>query len=185
MKPAAVLFRRGIAALESVAPRAVWMVIPCVVGLSLWRALPDGSLWAPPVYAAGGLIVLLAMAAFRYRVPDAAFTIVAGLSLLSVFCAIQGEPQLARVMGGGVLVVLVTVALVADAEPMDKALSIGQGLTLLAWFAGNVSRGTFGPDVARSALGQAYGSGAEAGLWLAILAAYLAAWYNHKAKSHA
>ncbi len=174
--------RPVIAALRSLAPRAVWMAIPCVIGFQAWRIWPDGSAWAIPTYAAGGLLILLAMVALRYRVPDAAFTMVAGLTLLSAVCAMQGELALARVMCGGVLVVLFLTALAAIEEPMDRALAIGQGLTLLAWAAGNAARGTFGYEVAASALGQAYGAAAEPLLWLAILTSYGLVWYNQRVK---
>ena len=166
---------------EAIAPRAVWMAIPCVVGFQGWRLLPDQSPMAPPAYVAGGFLILLAMKAFRYRVPDAALTLVAALAFLSAFCMAQGEPEMARIMGGGMLVVLIIVAAGAADEPMDPALAIGQGLTLLWWFAGNSARGTFGPEVARSAAGQAYGAYAEPLLLLAILVNFGAVtWYNNQ-----
>ena len=169
--------------LRGLAPRAVWMAIPCVAGFQGWRFIwPPDDPRAIPTYAAGGLLILLAMRAFRYRLPDAAFTMVAGLTLLSAIFVMQGELAPARIMCGGVLVVLIMAAANAIEEPMDKALAAGQGLTLLAWFAGNAGRGTFGADVARSALGQAYGAWAEPGLWLAIMAIYAVAWYNWRAK---
>lgn len=174
----AAAFRRAIDALEAKAPRAVWMAVPCIVGFQFWRVLPNQSPLAPPVYVAGGLLILLAMKAFRYRVPDAAFTIVAALALLSAFCMAQGEPELARVMGGGMIVTLLVSAAGAIEEPMDKPLAIGQGLTLLWWFAGNCARGTFGPEVARSAAGQAYGAFAEPLLLVAIMTVYVVSWYN-------
>lgn len=183
LRRAVALFWRFIAFLERKAPRAVWMAVPCVVGFQSWRVWPDQDPRAIPTYAAGGLLILLAMRAFRYRLPDAAFTMVAGLALLSGVCVMQGELELARVMCGGVLVVLILCSAGAIEEPMDKALAFGQGVTLLAWFAGNANRGTFGYDVARSALGQAYGWWAEPALWLVILAGYLTIlWYNSREK---
>ena len=164
-------------------PRAILMILPCVVGLNLWRALPAGSEWAIPTYAAGGLIVLAAMALVRYRVPIAAFTTVAALVGFSAVFVLQGDLALARIMGGGVLVVLFVSALTNADGPLDKAFAAAQGFTLLAWFAGNAARGTFGYEIAKSALGQAYGAYAEPALWLAILAAYSVAWYNHKANT--
>lgn len=163
-------------------PRSVWMAIPCVIGFQAWRVWPAGDPRAIPTYAAGGLLILLAMRLLRYKLPDTAFTMVAGFTLLSAICVMQGELELARVMCGGVLVVLFLCALEGIEEPMDRALAIGQGLTLLAWLAGNLARGTFGDEVARSALGQAYGPFAEPLLWLGIIAGYGAIWYNQRGK---
>jgi hypothetical protein len=160
------------------------MAIPCILVFQvLWRLWPAGNPWSIPTYGGGGLLILGAMRLLRYRVPDAAFTLVLGLTLLSIFCVLQGDLTLARVMCGGVLVVLFMCAAGAIFdEPMDRALAWGQAVTILAWFAGNVARGTFGLEVARSALGQAYGPWAEPLLLALILAGYPFAWYNPKAK---
>lgn len=181
--PVAVI-NRGVERLLALAPRAVWMAIPCILVFQvLWRLWPAGNPWSIPTYGGGGLLILGAMRLLRYRVPDAAFTLVLGLTLLSIFCVLQGDLTLARVMCGGVLVVLFMCAAGAIFdEPMDRALAWGQAVTILAWFAGNVARGTFGLEVARSALGQAYGPWAEPLLLALILAGYPFAWYNPKAK---
>ena len=183
MKLPGTLIRRSIDWLLARAPRAVWMAVPCLLGFQvLWRVAPEA--WAIPTYAAAGPLILLAMAVLRYRVPDAAFTLVVALVLFSGFCVLQGELTLARIMCGGILVVLFLVALGAIEEQMDKALALGQGVTILMWFAGNANRGSFGPEIARSALGQAYGPWAEALGVAVILAGYAYFGYNnHKANT--
>ena len=172
--------------LETKAPRGLLMIPVCVILFNVWRGQEYPL--AHAVNAAGIMAIILALSAFRMA-PREAIS-VALLCLLGVCAAVlataHGETSNeARIFLGGLFLVAAWTATAHSETPFDWALSLGLWSEVIAWALGNASRGTFGPDVAMSAIGQAYGAWAQPTQWLAILAAYLAAWYNHKANRHA
>ena len=164
--------------LENYAPRGLLMVLVCVVAFNLWRTQPMP--FAGAINLAGGMAVILALAAFRMAprevVSLGCLALLAGLAAMAV-----GDFTVARIFLGGLFLIAAWTATAHSEHPFDWALSAGLWTEFAAWLLGNSARGTFGPDVAVSAVGQAYGAWAQPTQWLLIMAAYCAAWYNLKA----
>lgn len=176
------LVRWGAAWLERFAPRGLIMVLPCVVGFNIWRGQPYPE--AHTVNALGVMGIILALAAFRMAPREAVST--ALLCLLGVVAATLAtdagqSSNVARIFIGGLFLVAAVAAWSSRADLWDTALAIGLWSEAAAWLLGNSARGTFGADVAMSAIGQAYGAWAQPAQWGLIVAVYAYAWYNHKA----
>lgn len=169
-------------ALASV-PRGLWMVPACVVLFNLWRgaSYPDAHAWN--AWGAFGVIVML----FGFRLAKQGAVSIGLLMLIGAIAATMATPDgetsnVARVFIGGLFITAAWAATEEAREPFDWALVAGLWSEAIAWALGNASRGTFGPDVALSAIGQAYGAWSQPAQWGAIAIAYMAAtWYNLKA----
>lgn len=159
--------------LISLAPRGILMIPVCLVSFNLWRWLPFEPVAS---YAWGCAFVALALAFFRLA-PDEAVTIGMLLTLAATAAALGGAETTSRVFCGGILVLLALSSWDSAASPRDKALAFGIMTEFASWLLGNSARGTFGPDVAHSAIGQAYGPYAQPFQWLAIACGYAVAWY--------
>jgi hypothetical protein len=172
----------GLAAyLETKAPRGIIMVPVCLVLFNVWRGQPYPD--AHTVNAAGIMAIILALAAFRMAPREVVST--ALLCLLCAFAAVVvtdagQQSNIARVFIGGLFLIAAWTTTEHAETAFDKALAFGLWSEVIAWALGNAARGTFGPDVAMSAIGQAYGEWAQPAQWTLILAAYLAAWYNNR-----
>ena len=167
--------------LEAFAPRGLLMVPVCIVGFNIWRGQPLP--FAHLVNAGGVLAIILMLAAFRMaprEVISTALLLMLGCTV-AVLATPYGEPSnVARVFIGGLFLAAAWTATEHSETSWDWALSVGLWAEVVAWALGNAGRGTFGPDLATSALGQAYGPEAQAAQWSVIAAAYFWAW--HKAR---
>lgn len=177
------MLRALIAKAESYVPRGLLMVPVCVVGFNVWRGQPYPL--AHAVNAAGVMAIILALAAVRLASRETIST--ALLLLLGVIAATLATPageasNVARVFIGGLFLTAALSVTVRAEGWLDWALSAGLWAEVAAWALGNAARGTFGSDVAHSAIGQAFGPWAQPTQWAAIIAAYALAWYNHRAK---
>ena len=172
------LVRWAVDRLEQIAPRGIWMIPACLIGFNVWRGQPFPIVG---VYNGAGVVaVILCLAAFRMA-PREVISL-ALLTLLGVVVVAGGanDPQMTRVFLGGLFLIAAWTAAEHAESSWDKALAFGLWSEVIVWALGNASRGTFGPDVAMSAIGQAYGAWAQPAQWAAIVAAYLAAWYNNR-----
>jgi hypothetical protein len=177
------MLRAAIAKAESYAPRGLLMVPICVFGFNVWRGQPYPM--AHAVNAAGVMAIVLAMLAFRLASRETVST--ALLLLLGVIAATLATPageasNVARVLIGGLFLTAALSVTVRAEAWFDWALAAGLWSEVAAWVLGNANRGTFGSDVAVSAIGQAYGPWAQPVQWLAIMVTYGAIWYNHRRK---
>lgn len=177
------MLRQLIAKAESYAPRGVLMAPVCLILFNIWRGQPYP--FAHAVNAAGVMAIILALLAVRLATREAVST--ALLLLLGVLAVTAATPygeasNVARVLIGGLFLVAAMSAWAHRSSIFDTALALGLWAEVAAWALGNASRGTFGGDVARSAIGQAYGDWAQPAQWGLIVAMYAYAWYNHKAK---
>lgn len=177
------MLRALIAKAESYAPRGLLMVLPVVVLMNVWRGQPYP--FAHAVNAAGVMGIILLLAAVRLASRETIST--ALLLLLGVVAVVLATPageasNVARVLIGGLFLTAALSVTVRAEGWLDWALSAGLWAEVAAWALGNAARGTFGSDVAHSAIGQAFGAWAQPAQWAAIIAAYALAWYNHKAK---
>ena len=83
--------------------------------------------------------------------------------------------------------VLVTASLaiiawsVADDWPM-RAFAVGITTEPVMWFAANVAPKLYGPEIAMSAFGRAFGAWGAPTQWTLIVAVYCVAWYNLSAE---
>ena len=161
-----------VSSLERYAPRGVLMIPVCLLALNFWRTQPMP--FGAAVNVAGVMLIILALAAVRMAprevVSVACLALLAGLASVAA-----GDFTTARVFLGGLFLVAAWTATAHSESPFDWALSAGLWTEFIAWALGNASRGTFGSDVAVSAIGQAYGAWAQPAQWLAIFIAYVAA----------
>jgi len=172
--------------LETKAPRGLLMIPACVILFNVWRG--QEYPFAHAVNAAGIMAIILALSAFRMAPREAISA--ALLCILGVCAAVlataHGEASnVARIFLGGLFLIAAWTATAHSEHPFDWALSAGLWTEFAAWLLGNSARGTFGPDVAVSAIGQAYGAWAQPTQWGAIVALYLFAWYNLEANDDA
>lgn len=177
-----LMFKALLAKAESYVPRGVLMVPVCVIFFNVWRGQPYPL--AHAVNAAGVMAIILMLFALRLATREAVST--ALLLLLGVLAAAAATPygeasNVARVLIGGLFLVAAVAATQASEGAMDKALAIGLWTEVVAWALGNANRGTFGGDVAHSAIGQAYGEWAQPAQLAVIFAVYLILWYNQRA----
>jgi hypothetical protein len=174
--------RKLIQAIERLAPRAVWMIPICVVGFNLWRGQPYPM--AHAVNAAGVMAIILALSAFRMaprEVISTALLCLLGACVATLATASGEASNVARVFIGGLFLVAAWTASEHAESAWDKALAVGLWSEVAAWALGNAQRGTFGSDVAVSAIGQAYGPLAQPAQWAVIAAAFTwAAWRRQK-----
>jgi hypothetical protein len=171
--------RKLIQAIERLAPRAVWMIPICVIGFNLWRGQPYPL--AHAVNAAGVMAIILALSAFRMaprEVVSTALLCLLGACVATLATASGEASNIARVFIGGLFLIAAWTASEHAETAWDKALAVGLWSEVAAWALGNASRGTFGSDVAVSAIGQAYGPLAQPAQWAVIAAAYL--WAVHR-----
>jgi hypothetical protein len=178
-----MMLQAVIAKAESYVPRGLLMVPVCVFGFNIWRGQPYPL--AHAVNAAGVMAIILALAAVRLASRETIST--ALLLLLGVVAVTLATPageasNVARVLIGGLFLTAALSVTVRAEGWFDWALAAGLWAEVAAWTLGNAARGTFGSDVAVSAIGQAYGAWAQPAQWAAIIAAYVLAWYNLKAK---
>lgn len=122
-----------------------------------YRVMPSLEL-ALCWYAWAFVAVVLIIQRVRPEVPDEAVSIMILVALAASAAAAAGDAKLARMFFGlNIVALIVVVTKVAGSDWFWWAYA-GVGVTeLLTWLLGNASRGTFGPDVAASAIGQAYG----------------------------
>ena len=165
--------------LERLTPyRGLLMVPVCVVLFNVWRGQPYPE--AHAINAIGVMAIILALAALRLAPREAVSTGL--LCLFGVLAAVlatdAGETSnVARVFIGGLFLVAAWTVTEHAENGWDWALAVGLWSEVIAWGLGNASRGTFGADVAVSAIGQAYGEWAQPAQWGVIAAAYtVAAW---------
>ena len=158
------------------------MVPVCLIALNFWRTQPMP--FGAAVNVAGVMAIILALAAFRMAPREAVS--MASLALLAGLAAVAaGDFVTTRIFLGGLFLIAAWTATAHSEHPFDWALSAGLWAEFAAWLLGNSARGTFGPDVAVSAIGQAYGAWAQPTQWGAIVALYLFAWYNLEANDDA
>lgn len=159
--------------------RALILAGVTVACLHLWMAMPPGAL---PFIAYAWGIVGVALAVQRLApFPDEALPFVWLPAGAATAAALAGDATMARLMFGPGLVALGCIALsVAQDGPM-RAFAFGVWTEPAMWFAGNVAPKLYGPEIATSAFGQAYGAWGGSAQWLLIMAAYSWAWYNLKA----
>ena len=168
--------------LEQIAPRGVLMVVPCLIGFNLWRVtlgLGMGVPFSAAINAAGVMAVILCLSALRMAPREVVSTALV-VFVASLAAASSGDIVVFRVILGGLFLIAAWTAWEHAGAPFDKALAFGLWSEFVVWALGNANRGTFGPDVAMSAIGQAYGAWAQPAQWAAIVAAYLVAWYNNR-----
>ena len=171
--------------LEAIGPRGLWMVPVCIVLFNVWRGQPYPL--AHAVNAAGVMAIVLALAAFRLaprEVITTGLVLLLGCIAATLATPTGGESNIARWFIGGLMLLAAWTAYLHASSPWDWALAIGLSSEVAAWGIGNAARGTFGPDAAVSAIGQALGPLAQPGQWALIIIAYLmAAWYNRRANT--
>ena len=167
--------------------RALWLIVPCVIGLNLWRVtlgLGMGVPFSAAINAGGAMAIILCLHAVRMAPIEVVSTAVL-VFLASLAAAAVDDIIAFRVLLGGLFLIAAWTATAHSEHPFDWALSLGLWTEFAAWLLGNSARGTFGPDVAVSAIGQAYGAWAQPTQWGAIVALYLFAWYNLEANDDA
>lgn len=164
-----MILARIIAWLESKAPRGVLMILPCVVGFNLYRAaeLP----LSVGLAAIGCMVILACLYALRLA-EDAAVSTAIILYLGALAATLVGDIQVGRVILGGLMLILALSVTAKAQGPWDWALAAGLWSEWLAWLLGNAARGTFGAEVAASAIGQAYGAWAWPAQLLLIALGY-------------
>ena len=160
--------------LEEKAPRGILMVPVCLIALNFWRTQPMP--FGAAVNIAGVMAIILALAAFRMA-PREVVSVACLVLLAGLAAAAAGDFTTARIFLGGLFLIAAWTATAHSETPFDWALSLGLWTEFAAWLLGNSARGTFGPDVAVSAVGQAYGAWAQPAQWLFIATVYaVAAW---------
>ena len=166
--------------LDTLVPyRGLLMVPVCVFLFNIWRGQPYPE--AHAINAIGAMGIILALAALRMAPREVISTGL--LCLFGVLAAVlatdAGETSnTARIFIGGLFLIAAWTVTEHAESGWDWALSAGLWSEVVAWGLGNASRGTFGADVAVSAIGQAYGAWAQPAQWLLIMVAYSVAWYN-------
>ena len=158
--------------------RALILAGAAVASFNLWMFMPPGAL---PFIAYAWGIVAVALAVQRLApFPDEALPFVWLPAVAATAAALAGDAMMARLMFGPGLVALALIATsVATDWPM-RAFALGIWTEPAMWFAGNVAPKLYGPEVATSAFGQAFGAWGGPTQWLIIFLAYAAAWYNLK-----
>jgi hypothetical protein len=137
-----------------------------------YRLMPNLEL-ALCWYAWAFVAITWAMQVIRPEVPDETLSVMVLVALASTAAAAAGDPKLARLFFGLNIVGLLTVVvLLAGRDPLWWAYANAGATEFVSWLLGNASRGTFGPDVAASAIGQAYGPWAMPTQLLIIAAGY-------------
>ena len=162
--------------------RALILAAVAVAGFNLWVVMPSGAL---PFIAYAWGIVGIALAVQRLApFPDQALPFVWLPALAATAATVAGDAMMARLMFGPGLVALTLIAAHVATDPPMKAFAIGIATEPVMWFAGNVAPKLYGPEIASSQFGQAFGAWGGVAQWTLILAAYLAAWYNNNRKAN-
>lgn len=158
--------------------RALILAGVTVASLNLWMLMPSGAM---PFIAYAWGIVGVALAVQRLApFPDEALPFVWLPALAATAAALAGDDIMARLMFGPGLVALAIIATAAATDWPMRAFAFGIWTEPVMWFAGNVAPKLYGPEIARSAFGQAFGAWGGASQWLVIMAAYAAAWHIHQ-----
>ena len=159
---------------------ALIMAAVTVATFNLWRFMPPGALpfiayaWAP-------LTIGVVLQRFR-PFADEALPFLWLPAIGATAAALVGDAQMARLCFGPSLVALAIIAWrVVDGWPM-RAFAIGISTEPVMWFMANLAPKIYGPEVAMSAFGRAFGAWGAPSQWLAIMAIYAVAWYNWRAK---
>lgn len=160
--------------------RALYMVPICIVGFNAWRGqpYPDAHAWN----AAGVFVIIVALALWRMASREAVSTsllLLLGAIAATLATAPGEESNVARIFIGGLMLVAACAATDGSRNAWDWALSAGLWSEVVVWTLGNAGRGTFGPDVAVSAIGQAYGPWAHPTQLGLIAAGYVCAAFMH------
>jgi hypothetical protein len=160
---------------------ALWFAMTTPLVLNGYRAMPSLEL-ALAWYAWAFVAVAIALQRHKDGIPDEAISLMVLVALASSAAAAAGDAKLARLAFGlNIVALLLIVAHVAD-HPFWWAYAWTGAIELGNFVLGNAQRGTFGEDVAYSAIGQAYGPWAMPLSLLGALAGYGVAWYNLKGK---
>ncbi len=158
---------------------AIWFALGTPIALNFYRAMPSGELarvWYVWVFVA--VAILLS----RIKpVPDAAISPMVLIAMAASAASLGGDAQLSRLIYGlNIVALLCIVWRIAD-DWLWLGYFSGGVIELSMFLLGNANRGTFGPEVAYSAIGQAYGPWAMPASFLAMIAVYPVLWYNQRA----
>lgn len=159
---------------------ALIMAAVTVATFNLWRFMPPGAL---PLIAYAWAPLAIGVVLQRFRsYPDEALPFLWLPAIGATAAALVGDAQMARLCFGPSLVALAIIAWsVADNWPM-RAFAVGIMTEPVMWFMANLAPKIYGPEVAMSAFGRAFGAWGAPSQWLAIMAIYAVAWYNWRAK---
>lgn len=159
---------------------ALIMAAAAVGYFNLWR-FTGGDVAPFILYALAPACIAITLRVFR-PVPDEALPFLWLPAVAATAAALAGDVQMARLCFGPALVALAIIAWsVADNWPM-RAFALGITTEPVMWFIANIAPKIYGPEVAASAFGQAFGAWGAPAQWGLIVAMYAYAWYNHKAK---
>ena len=122
--------------------------IVAVVAFNLWRFAPAGP-WPFITYAAAPLIITWSFGG-RLLWPSIGLCVTAAIALIT------GDIALTRVSFIVGLTAVAWESFRAAKSPLWYAFTLGLISEIVVWFLGNTSRGEFG-ELARSAIGSAYG----------------------------
>ena len=160
---------------------AIWFLVGTPILLNLNQAMPIEDLtrvW----YAWCFVALAIVLSRVKPGIPDAAISPMVLIAIAASAASLAGDAKLSRLIFGlNIVALLIIVWHVAD--DWLWLGYFGVGLTELAMFLlGNANRGTFGPDVAFSAIGQAYGPWAQPAQLLGGVAIVVLLWYNQRGK---
>lgn len=160
---------------------AIWFTLATPILLNFYRAMPSEEMtrvW----YAWAFVALAIALSRVKPGIPDAAISPMVLIAIAASAASLAGDAHLSRLIYGlNIVALLVIVWHVAD--DWLWLGYFGVGCTELAMFLlGNANRGAFGPEIATSAIGQAYGPWALPGQILGIVAIVALSWYNQRAK---
>lgn len=160
---------------------AIWFALGTPILLNFYRAMPSEELtrvW----YAWAFVAIAIALSRVRPGIPDEAISPMVLIAIAASAASLAGDAHLSRLIYGLNIVALLCIVW-SMADDWLWFGYFGAGCTeLLAFLLGNSARGTFGVEIATSAIGQAYGPWAQPAQLAAIFAVYLALWYNQRVK---
>ena len=163
--------------------RALILAATAVILFNLWRFMPPGAL---PFIAYAWGIVGIGIALQRLApYPDEALPFLWLPAVAASAAALAADPQTARMMFGFGLVALAVIAVRAATDWPMRAFAAGIATEPVMWFAANVAPKLYGPEIATSAFGQAFGAWGAPAQWAVIVALYAFAWYNQEANKDA
>lgn len=160
---------------------AIWFALGTVVLLNFYRAMPSDEL-ARCWYAWSFVALAIALSRVRAGIPDEAVSPMVLIAIAASAASLAGDAHLSRLIYGLNIVALLCIVWSVADDWLWRAYFGAGCIELVAFLLGNASRGTFGPEIATSAIGQAYGPLAQPVQLAAIVAVYAVLWYNHSAK---
>lgn len=159
---------------------AIWFALGTPILLNFYMAMPSSEL-ARCWYAWAFVAIAIALSRVKPGIPDAAISPMVLIAIAASAASLAGDAQLSRLIYGlNIVALLCIVWRIAD-DWIWLGYFSGGVVELGMFLLGNANRGTFGPEVAYSAIGQAYGPWALPASLAVMIAVYPVLWYNHKA----